>query len=394
MWRVDTFTRAPAVLLSFVGASATEKLGALVGLEIGSYRFDTMIKGSPVRGPQLYINGVSESQVSEAAGVGHAVNFGRHLVNLPPADLNPKTYSQLLMKVLKGTKGMQVEVWDPARLAKENMHLLLGVGQAAENPSHMVRIRYRPKVSGKRRRKVLALVGKGVTFDSGGLDMKSPLGMRLMKKDMGGSAAIAGLALWLRATEFEQPVDIYLSLAENAVSGNAIRPSDILHSRSGKTVEIHNTDAEGRLVMADALDLAVDPGKGEEPDYIVNVATLTGATKVALGAKIYGLFSNDDRLAQKILDSSQKHTEPGWRMPLYADYLPLLNSNFADISNAASTGYGGAITAALFLETFVKGKPWAHLDIFAWTDRGEGPFQQPGGSGQGVQTLIGLLKSL
>jgi leucyl aminopeptidase len=230
-----------------------------------------------------------------------------------------------------------------------------------------------------------------VTFDTGGLDIKPSSNMRLMKKDMGGSAALAGLAHWLGEAQISLPVDIYLGLAENSVDGKSMRPSDVLIARSGMSVEIHNTDAEGRLVLADVLDVAVTQKNADEPSQVIDVATLTGAIKAGLGAEISGLFCNDDSLAKELESAGQLAGEPNWRMPLYSRYGRNMDSSFADIVNCVD-GFGGAITAALFLEKFIRGKSWAHMDIYGWNDRAQGALTFAGGSGQAVQTLIEFLQ--
>ena len=240
--------------------------------------------------------------------------------------------------------------------------------------------------------KPVAFVGKGVTFDSGGLDIKPSSGMRLMKKDMGGAAAVAGLAMWAHRVNYSKPLDFYLALAENSVDGKSFRPSDVITARNGLQVEIHNTDAEGRLVLADALDVAVTQTKADEPEMVIDVATLTGAIKVALGADLAGLFTNDDDLAEKLSQAGQAAGDLSWRMPLLSKYNGASSSHFADMVNAVD-GFGGAITAALFLEKFVKQKSWAHLDIYAWTEKATGSLQAAGGNAQGLYCLIEFVKN-
>ena len=213
--------------------------------------------------------------------------------------------------------------------------------------------------------------------------------MRLMKKDMGGSACLMGLAHWLIFSKVQLNCDFYFALAENSVAGNSFRPSDVLTARNGKTVEIHNTDAEGRLVMADSLALAAE----SKPQFIIDVSTLTGAVKVGLGSQLAGCFSNDDQLAETLLQSGKDRGDLFWRMPLIPEERSRLRSDFADMVNCTD-GFGGAITAALFLEAFVDDIPWVHFDIYAWQDRPSGPFSHKGGSGQMVQALSGFLELL
>lgn len=329
--------------------------------------------------------------LDRARALGTATNFARHLVNLPPNVANPVSLAKAATDLLGGRPGVKVEVWDEKRLASENMNLHLGVGAGSATPPRMVHIKYRPTGAKKTARPV-ALVGKGVTFDTGGVDIKPSAGMRLMKKDMGGSAAVFALAWWASETRYNQPLDFYLGLAENSVDGASFRPSDVLVSRNGKSVEIHNTDAEGRLVLADVLDVAVTKTGADDPELVIDLATLTGAIKVALGAEIAGLFSNDDRLSQALEKAGTDAGELSWRMPMLSRYSATFSSPFADMVNAVD-GFGGAITAALFLERFVRNKPWAHLDIYGWNDKATGSLGFAGGNGQGVQTIVSFLES-
>ena len=250
-------------------------------------------------------------------------------------------------------------------------------------PPRLVKISYRPTKAAKGTQPI-ALVGKGITFDSGGLDIKPAAGMRLMKKDMGGSAAVVGAVYWAALTGAAHPIDAYVALAENSIGSRAFRPGDVLTARNGTTVEIHNTDAEGRLVLADALDVAVTAS--EKPRAVIDLATLTGAIKVALGANLAGLFTTDETLGAALAEAGTRAGDLTWAMPLVQRYRAQSNSNFADGVNAVD-GFGGAITAALFLEKFARDVPWAHLDIYAWKDAADGAFAEGGGSGQGVLLL-------
>ena len=370
------------ITLYFDGVTDEEVIGSVVGLELALYRFDKPV----LIGAFKFIRDgkkLATSLVNKAKSIALGVNQARHLVNLPPNDLNPVSYANAMKDLFKTSKTIKVKVLDEKKLAKENCNLLLSVGVASNNKPRIVHLQYRPKSAAK---KSIALVGKGITFDSGGLDMKSAAGMRYMKKDMGGSACLVGLSRWLENSGVKKNVDIYLSLAENAVSENATRPSDIIIARNGMSVEIHNTDAEGRLALADAIDLALEL----KPEVIIDVATLTGAGKVALGQDIGSLFSNNDELAHSLQSSSSEMGDLMWRMPLYNPYYAGLRSEFADVANSAS-GPGGAITAALFLERFVGKTKWAHFDIFSWTNGSKPSLVQQGGSGQGVETLIGYL---
>lgn len=364
---------------------------ALVGLELALYRYKRIIRGdlSKVRLNIKQDNRkLSVKEITDAALLGTGMNISRHLVNLPPNELNPVTYANFTQDFLKGMKSVKVDVWDEKKLESEGMGLISGVGQGSTAKPRMVHVKYRPPGG----RKTVAFVGKGVTFDTGGLDIKPSSGMRLMKKDMGGSASVFGLVYWAARTGLKQSLDAYLALAENSISAEAMRPSDVLTARNGLSVEIHNTDAEGRLVMADVIDVAVTAK--EKPRFIVDVATLTGAIKVALGTQLAGLFSNDVKLASAIHTSGQAVGDLNWVMPLFQRYNSSSASGFADCVNATD-GFGSAITAALFLERFVRDVPWAHLDIYQWRDSPEGAWLEGGGSGQTVACLshwLGTLK--
>lgn len=377
------------------GASEEEEVGVLVGFDLGAYQFRALNEGQKMLENLPPVTVVSDGKVvkeknrEQAQALASAINCARHLVNLPGQDLNPQTFSFLAQDYFKKSKKVKVEVWNKARLIKEGMGLHLAVGQGSQFEPCMVHLSYRPKA--KTNKKPIAVVGKGITFDTGGLDIKPSSGMRWMKKDMGGAAATFALCAWIDEVGLDLPCDFYLAIADNAVGPNSFRPGDIYKARNGLTVEIHNTDAEGRLVLADVLDVAVK--SKDKPRYVIDVATLTGAIKVALGADIPGLFSNDDTLAKKIENAAHAAGEPCWRMPLVPKYANQMNSSVAHMTNAVD-GFAGAVTAAMFLEKFIGDQAWAHLDIYAWTDKPTGGLSFVGGSGQGVQTLAQLLMEL
>ena len=376
------------VLLEWEGMEDRGIVGGLVGLGLAQYRYLRAGKKEDSRVMFYLDKPVAPELVREAETMAEAINVCRHLVNSPPNVLNPVSYAALVKRIFESQKSVRVEVWNQAKLRREGMGLHLAVGQGAQHPPQLVHIRYRPSGSSG---KPVALVGKGITFDSGGLDIKPSAGMRLMKKDMGGSAAVLGAVLWASRQRLKVPIDAYLAIAENAVDEKSFRPSDVVTARNGLRVEIHNTDAEGRLVLADALDVATRKVESQKPRVVVDVATLTGAIKVALGAEIAGLFCNDEALAKQFEKAAFGSGDPVWRMPLYQKYRAQSHSNFADMVNA-SDGFGGAITAALFLESFVDKVPWAHLDMYAWKDSPEGSLLEVGASGQSVQTLIEFLR--
>lgn len=381
--------------IHFIGTSDLQELGALVGLDVAVYNFKQFMKETHLNElPQVHVfkeeGDMSPYLVQEAMVNAQAINVARHLVDLPPNLLNPRTLTELAVENMLDIEEMTVEVWDAEKLKEENMNLHLAVGQGAENTSVMVHMKYRPKT--KSTLKPVAFVGKGITFDTGGLDIKPSAAMRLMKKDMGGAAAVLALANWAIESNYPAPLDFYLALAENAVDGKSFRPGDLIVARNGMIVEIDNTDAEGRLVLADVLNVAATKEGKDEPEYVIDVATLTGAIKVGLGTDIAGLFTNDDELAFNLTTAGQRSGDHNWRMPLHGKYWADMSSSFADCKNSGP-GFGGAITAALFLQKFVENKKWAHLDIYAWNDKAQGALLQVGGSGQAVQCLIEFLDS-
>ncbi len=371
-----------------------ELLGSLLGIEMAHYSFNTqpqVMKLSASYSGQLPKEALRDV-LDNAKAIGHSVNLARYLVDVPPSEKRPDDYANAVEKLFAKKYGMTVHIWDEKKLEKENMNCILAVGRGSVQQPRMVHIQYRPKLSKAQEmeaKEPVAFVGKGVTFDTGGLNLKPGPAMRLMKKDMGGSAALVGLAYWLSATKSTQPCDIYLSLAENSVGSDSFRPSDILTARNGKTIEIDNTDAEGRLVMADALCVATEA----KPQCVIDVSTLTGAIKVGLGCDIAGLFTNNDDLAFIMQSCSQVAGDLVWRMPLMPSGRQALKSSFADMVNSAS-GFGGAISAAMFLKEFVGETPWAHLDIFAWNNGPTGAYRGAGGSGQAVQLLAQFISQL
>ena len=371
-----------------------EVLGSLLGIEMAHYSFTNSAR--EMRLTASYMGHLPKEALADvlenATAIGHSVNLARYLVDVPPSDKRPVDYANAVEKLFSKKYGMSVEIWDENKLAKENMNCILAVGRGSAQAPRLVHLKYRPKLTKAQQldaKDPVALVGKGVTFDTGGLNLKPGQSMRLMKKDMGGSAALVALAYWLSATKSTTACDIYLSLAENSVSADSFRPSDILTARNGLKIEIDNTDAEGRLVMADALCLAAE----SQPHCIIDVATLTGAIKVGLGSDIGGLFTNNDDLAFIMQSCSQVSGDLVWRMPLMPSGRAALKSSFADMVNSAG-GFGGAISAAMFLKEFVGDTPWAHLDIFGWNNAPAGAYREAGGSGQAVQLLAQFISQL
>ncbi len=382
------------VELDLAALSAAQQQAVLLSIEMGLYRF----RVSNVKGPAFpsffTASNVDKDTLSSAEAVGQSVNWARELVNLPPADLQPTSYAALCKSWFAKYKGIKVEVWDEARLKKEKCGLHVAVGQAADHTSKLVKISYRPSTKTSNRKKQakhFAFVGKGITFDTGGMDLKPAAGMRYMKKDMGGSAAVFGLANYVALKKPKQSYDFYLALAENSVAADAFHPSDILQAHNGKTVEIHNTDAEGRLVLADAMSVAQSAAK---LDGLIDVGTLTGAMRVAVGLDIIGVCSNRGKLGAAAMRAGYVSGDPSWQLPLFPAYNSMLHSEFADISNCPHARYAGGITAALFLQHFVsEDTPWLHMDMNAFGHSPKGACLQTGGNGQGVQMLAELVET-
>ena len=323
--------------------------------------------------------------VERGVAIAEAVALARDLVNTPAGDLTPPIFADLAVEVAERS-GITAEVTNEKQAAKLGLGGLLGVGKGSENPPRMVKLTYEPP-AGARVRGHLALVGKGITFDSGGLTIKPGEGMMTMKIDMGGAAAVLAAMSVLPALAPAVRVTGYLCMAENMVSGRAIRPGDVLRISNGTTVEVLNTDAEGRLVLADGLSLAASA----EPraDAIIDLATLTGACVVALGPRIAGLMGNNDALLEQVRSAADRAGEKVWPLPLPAEYRRDLESEVADLKNVASGRMGGALHAGLFLQEFVDGRPWVHVDI-AGPARFESDdaYVPKGGSGFGVRTII------
>jgi len=323
-----------------------------------------------------------EAAVHKGRIVGSAINLARDLANTPPAEKSPTRLAARIEEIAEGS-GLTAEVWDEARLRAERFGGLLGVAAGSAEPPAFVILTYRGRNHGA----PLALVGKGVTFDSGGLSLKPSASMEDMKADMTGAAVVVAAMQAVARLGLPVDVDGYLPLSENMTGGRAMKLGDVLTHRDGQTVEVLNTDAEGRLILADALAFAA----GRKPARIVDLATLTGACVVALGTKIAGLFSNDDPTADAVLAACRKAGERAWRLPLDDDFKEQLKSHVADFKNVGGK-HGGAITAAKFLQQFVGGLPWAHLDIAgpSWVDA-DTPARDVGGTGCYVRTLVELM---
>jgi len=313
--------------------------------------------------------------------------LAREWVSTPSNEKRPPRFARLIQTRAK-REGLKVRVWTDRELKQKKFNALLAVAAGSQSKPRMVILEYAPKGA----KKTIVFVGKGVTFDSGGINLKPSAGLSEMKSDMSGAAAVAATLLSVAKLKPRMKVVGILPLVENMPSGSATRPGDIVRSYSGKTVEIGNTDAEGRLILIDAMAYAI---KVYNPDTLIDLATLTGACVVALGEKIAGLFSSDNTLSEAIIASGEKIFERCWPMPLPKDYKELLKSDFADISNVAGARWGGAITAALFLSEFVGKTRWAHIDIAgpAYAKKGSA-YCPPGGTGFGVRLLCDVLEKL
>jgi leucyl aminopeptidase len=313
--------------------------------------------------------------------------LARDWVSTPSNDKTPDLLSKAFIE-LAGKAALKTTLLNPKQLRQEKFGALMAVAAGSRNTPRLVVLEYAPKSP----KKTIVLVGKGVTFDSGGINLKPTGGLEDMKIDMSGAAAVA--ATLITAAKLKPRVRIIgvMPLVENMISGSATRPGDIITSYAGKTIEIGNTDAEGRLILIDAMSYAM---KKYQPDIMIDIATLTGACVVALGEKIAGLFTEDDALAESVIESGRKTHERIWRMPLPEDYKELLKSELADINNMSSTRWGGAITAALFLSEFTEGTRWAHIDIAGpASQKKESAYCGAGGTGFGVRLFCDLMDRL
>jgi leucyl aminopeptidase len=325
---------------------------------------------------------ISPAAIRQGLTLGEGILLTRELVNLPANLLYPEEFARRAAEVAVSC-GLELEVWDELRLRKERCSALLAVAAGSARAPRLLVLRYR----GKRTQPPLALVGKGVTFDSGGLSIKPTEGMLSMKCDMAGAATVLGAMQVLAELQVETPVVAVVGLVENMISGSSYKLGDVLTARSGKTIEIHNTDAEGRLVLADALNVALD----ESPAAIIDLATLTGACLVALGADIAGLMGNDPAWQQRVQSAAERAGEYVWPLPMHDHFREQIQSKVADIKNVGEGRWGGAITAAKFLQEFVGNTPWAHIDIAgpAFLSAPK-PHIDAGATGAFVHTLLTL----
>ncbi len=358
--------------------------GSLAALSwlLGGYRFDrylTKDKGNSDLRPYLAAPKGCDREAVER--IGNAVFLTRDLVNTPANDLGPEKL-EVAFRVLAKTHQAEVSVVKGEALLNENFPMVHAVGRASAEAPRLLDMSW-----GKAGNSKITLVGKGVSFDTGGLNIKRGSSMGLMKKDMGGAANVMGLASMIMAAELPVRLRVLVPAVENSISGNAFRPGDILQSRNGMSVEIGNTDAEGRLVLGDALALADE----EAPELLIDMATLTGAARVALGPDLPPFYTANDEFAAEVATAGMKINDPVWRMPLWSPYDQMLSSKIADVNHITSGGFAGSITAALFLSRFVeRASIWAHFDIFAWVPS-EKPWAPVGGEAQAIRALYKVL---
>lgn len=362
---------------------------AALGWGLGAYRFRRYLgkSGGKARSlPQLVLpEGCDGAAVQRAVA---ATAMVRDLVNTPAGDLGPAALAREARR-LGRSHGARVSVLSGTSLLRHGYPAIHAVGRAAAEAPRLIDMIWEGKSRGRRRLPRITLCGKGVCFDTGGLDMKSSANMKLMKKDMAGAAQALGLARMIMEAGLPLRLRVLIPAVENAISGQAYHPLDILDTRAGLTVEVGNTDAEGRIILADALAEA----SRESPDLLIDFATLTGAARVALGTGLPALFCNDDSLAEAALKAGEAEGDPLWRLPLWQPYRPQITSRIADLCNISEGPFGGAITAALFLEAFVKPTiPWIHLDFMGW-NLSASPGHPQGGEAQGMRALFHLIKA-
>ncbi len=351
---------------------------AILGLYLGGYRFDRYRK---IDAPLAQFIRPDNTASDRAENSARGIALARDLINVPANDMGPAELADAARK-LADEFDANVTTIIGEELEKQNFPAIYAVGKGSDRAPRLIDLRW-----GDENAPRVTLVGKGVCFDTGGYDLKPASNMLLMKKDMGGSAQVLGLARMIMAAKLPVRLRVLIPAVENMVSGNAFRPSDIINTRKGVTVEVGNTDAEGRLVLSDALTEAAS----EDPEVLLDFATLTGAARVALGLGLPALFSNNDELANALQNTGMEIGDPVWRLPIWEDYRPLLDSKVADTNNISSGAFGGAIIAALFLDRFAQGaKAWAHIDLMAWNPSGT-PGKPEGGEAQGIRTAFKVL---
>jgi leucyl aminopeptidase len=355
--------------------SATD---AALGWALGAYRYSRYVAEPPAP-PRLCL---PRTVLDQIAPLVEAICQVRDLINTPTEDLGPAQLCDAVRKLASGHRAKFRE-WNGDELLRAGFPTVHAVGRASTQIPRVAELRW-----GKASDPLLALVGKGVCFDSGGLSIKSADGMRWMKKDMGGAAHAIALARLVMAAKLPVRLLLIIPAVDNAISGNAFKPGEVIRTRAGVSVEVDNTDAEGRLILCDALAACAE----EKPDLLIDFATLTGAARVALGPELPALFANDDASAEKLLAASRAQHDPLWRLPLWHPYRTMLASHVADLVNTGSSRHAGAITAALYLERFVPPSvPWLHVDVYAWNDS-DRPGHPRGGEAQSLRAFFAFLR--
>jgi leucyl aminopeptidase len=367
----------PAGTYRFANAPHDTRLAALA-FALGTYKFSRYRKSDGKEIKLVAPHGVDAADLSR---IVEGVTLARDLVNTPANDMGPAELHEAA-RLLAEKHGAWLEAVVGENLLIQNFPLIHAVGRASSRPPRLIDLRW-----GDKKHPKVTLVGKGVCFDTGGLDLKPESAMLIMKKDMGGAAATLALAHMIMARGLKISLRVLIPAVENSVSGSAFRPLDVYPSRKGLNVEIGNTDAEGRLVLADALALADE----EEPDLLIDMGTLTGAARVALGPELPPFYTKDESLASDIARCATSERDPVWRLPLWAPYDSMLDSKVADLNNVSSSSFAGSITCALFLQRFVsKAKAWAHFDVYAWNPSPK-PARPEGGECQAARLLYALL---
>jgi leucyl aminopeptidase len=379
-------TERQVSLLGMIGVEGAAR-AVVEGSVLGGFQYrEYKTNDEKVRVSRVEVVDGDPREIEDARILADATNLARSWVNTPAMDLSPAAFADKIAE-RAGAAGLSVEVWDRDRIVEEKLGAVLGVAAGSDRDPRVLMLTYRPEGAAAH----LAMVGKGITFDSGGLSLKPAASMEDMKVDMSGAAAV--VAATLAVSELGLPVHIttITPLTDNAVGGDATRPGDVLRPVDGPTIEVLNTDAEGRLILADGLSLA----RRHSPDLVVDIATLTGAMRVALGDRISGYFASSRDVAERILEASARAGETFWEMPLHKEYRKLLDSTVADIKNVTASRYGGAIAAALFLAEYAKDTPWAHIDIAGPAVSRENQGEQvKGATGVGVRTLVELARAM
>lgn len=352
---------------------------AKLGWALGAYRFD---RYSPVPPTDVTL-AMDAATHARLAPLARATCQVRDLVNTPTQDMGPEELADVVAELAR-QHGARYRQWLGDELLVDNFPAIHAVGRASHRAPRLAMLEH-----GDADMPHVVLVGKGVCFDTGGLDIKSSQGMRWMKKDMGGAAHAIALAGLLLQARLPIRLTLLVPAVENAISSESFRPGEVIRTRAGVQVEVDNTDAEGRLVLCDALALA----REAQPDLIIDFATLTGAARIALGPDLPALFSNDDAVADGVLAAGLRTADPLWRMPLWQPYLAMLESSIADLANSGASRHAGAITAALFLQRFVDHQtPWCHIDVYSWSDKDQ-PARPRGGEAQGLRAMFAWLSA-